>query len=55
LNWQAVCTTSLRAAMARAYLSGRHSMAAIALHFGVHYSTVSRAVKNHEEKRGMRA
>ncbi|MCJ7600355.1 MAG: transposase [Desulfobulbaceae bacterium] len=38
-------------AMARAYLSGRHSMAAIALHFGVHYSTVSRAVKNHEEKK----
>jgi hypothetical protein len=28
---------------------------AIALYFGVHYSTVSRAVKNHEEKRGMRA
>ena len=27
----------------------------IALHFGVHYSTVSRAVKNHEGKRGMRA
>ena len=42
-------------AMARAYLSGRHSMAAIALHFGVHYSTVSRAVKKHEEKRGMSA
>ncbi len=35
-------------AMARAYLSGQHSMAAIARHFGVHYSTVSRAVKNHE-------
>jgi len=31
-------------AMARAYLSGRHTMAAIARHFGVHYSTVSRAV-----------
>ena len=30
-------------AMARSYLSGRHSMAAIALHLGVHYSTVSRA------------
>lgn len=39
-------------AMARAYLSGRHSMAAIAEHFGVHYSTVSRAVKNHEETKG---
>lgn len=31
-------------AMARAYLSGQHTMAAIARHFGVHYSTVSRAV-----------
>ena len=42
-------------AMARAYLSGRHSMAAIALHFCVHYSTASRAVKHHEEKRGVSA
>jgi len=25
----------------------------IVLHLGVHYSTVSRAVKIHEEKRGM--
>jgi len=31
-------------AMARAYLSGQHTMAAIALHFGLHYATVSRAV-----------
>lgn len=38
-----------REAMARAYLSGRHTMAAIAQHFGVHYSTVSRMVKAHEE------
>ena len=36
--------------MARAYLSGQHSMAAIARHFGVHYSTVSRAVKSYEDK-----
>lgn len=36
-------------AMARAYLSGQHSMAAIAVHFGVHYATVSRAVKRFEE------
>lgn len=35
-------------AMARAYLSGQYSMAAIAKHFGVHYSTVSRAVKHFE-------
>ena len=32
-------------AMARAYLSGRHTMLKIAEHFGVHYSTVSRAVR----------
>ncbi len=36
-------------AMARAYLSGQHSMAAIAQHFRVHYSTVSRALKSHEK------
>jgi REP element-mobilizing transposase RayT len=35
-------------AMARAYLSGQHSMQAIAQHFSVHYSTVSRVVRNHE-------
>ena len=35
-------------AMARAYLSGQHSMVAIAKHFGVHYSTVSRAVRDFE-------
>ena len=37
--------------MARAYLSGQHTMAAIAKHFAVHYSTVSRAVKDYESKR----
>jgi REP element-mobilizing transposase RayT len=36
-------------AMALAYLSGQHTMAAIAKHFGVHYATVSRAVKKHED------
>lgn len=35
-------------AMARAYLSGQHTMLAIAEHFGVHYSTVSRMVKANE-------
>lgn len=35
-------------AMACAYLSGQHTMAAIARHFGVHYSTVSRAVRRLE-------
>lgn len=32
------------AAMSKAYLSGDHTLAAIARHFGMHYSTVSRAV-----------
>ena len=31
-------------AMARAYLDGQYTMAEIATEFGVHYSTVSRAV-----------
>ena len=35
-------------AIALAYLSGRHTMAAIAEHFGVHYTTVSRLVKAYE-------
>jgi len=35
-------------AMARAYLSGAHSQSDVARHFGVHYSTVSRAVRRHE-------
>ena len=36
-------------AIALAYLSGQHTMAAIAEHFGVHYTTVSRLVKVYEE------
>jgi transposase-like protein len=39
-------------AMARAYLSGQHTMLAIAGHFGVHYSTVSRMVKVYENSDG---
>jgi REP element-mobilizing transposase RayT len=35
-------------AMARAYLSKQHKMAEIARYFDVHYSTVSRAVRNFE-------
>lgn len=35
-------------AIALAYLSGQHTMAAIAEHFGVHYTTVSRLVKGYE-------
>lgn len=38
-------------AIARAYLSGRHTMAAIAEHFEVHYTTVSRLVRAYEEAR----
>jgi REP element-mobilizing transposase RayT len=37
-------------AMARAYLSGQHTLAAIARYFGVHYSTVSRVVRKHEKR-----
>ena len=36
-------------AMARAYLSGQHTMAEIAGHFGVHYATVSRRVRSFED------
>ncbi|MFN0315112.1 MAG: helix-turn-helix domain-containing protein [Burkholderiales bacterium] len=39
-------------AIALAYLSGHHTMAAIAEHFGVHYTTVSRLVKAHEADQG---
>lgn len=38
-------------AMAHAYLSGQHTMADIARYFGVHYSTVSRAVHAFESVR----
>ncbi|AGA33068.1 regulatory protein LacI [Thioalkalivibrio nitratireducens DSM 14787] len=36
-----------RRAMAEAYLSGGYTMREIAERFGVHYSTVSRAIRNH--------
>ena len=36
-------------AMAQAFLLGHYTLAQIARHFGVHYSTVSRAVRNHEK------
>ena len=43
-------------AIALAYLSGQHTMAAIAEHFGIHYTSVSRLVKTYEtnKKSGMR-
>lgn len=39
-------------AMARAYNSGAYTMREIAEYFGVHYMTVSRAVRKHEKKVG---
>lgn len=39
-----------REAMARAYMSGYFSQSEIARHFGVHYSTVSRAVRAFAQK-----
>jgi hypothetical protein len=42
-----------KAAMAVAYLlSGAYSMKAIAVFFGVHYATVSRAVREYEQGQG---
>jgi REP element-mobilizing transposase RayT len=40
-----------KAAMAAAYATGDYTMQEIALCFGVHYSTVSRAIKQFEQKR----
>ncbi len=39
---------SQKEAMARAYLSGHYSQAEIARHFGVHYSTVSKATSEYK-------
>lgn len=44
-------TRDPKLAMARAYAAGGYTLKAIAQHFGVHYATVSRAVKAHEETR----
>ncbi len=41
-----------REAMARAHLEGGYSQAAVARHFGVHYSTVSRAARRFSSKSG---
>jgi len=40
--------TNRNATMARAYKSGTYKMSQIAEHFGVHYMTVSRAVRAYE-------
>ncbi len=44
--------TDRREAMARAHLEGGYSQAAVARHFGVHYSTVSRAARRLQSKSG---
>lgn len=49
LAWYAQHSRDSKTAMARAFLSGGYTLKAIADHFGVHYSTVSRAVKDREE------
>ena len=41
--------------MALAYASGDHTMQTIAQHFGVHYATVSRAVRKYESNAKVRA
>ncbi len=38
-----------KVSMVRAYASGGYTLKEIGEHFGVHYSTVSRAVKSHED------
>ena len=43
LSWFAQHYAEPHEAMARAHLEGGHSQAGVARHFGVHYSTVSRA------------
>ena len=40
-----------RRGMARAYRSGGYSMKAIGAYFGVHYATVSRALRRYESER----
>jgi len=44
--------TDRREAMARAHLEGGYSQAAVARHFGVHYSTVSRAARRFQLESG---
>lgn len=49
LAWYKKNTAMPKKAMALAYLSGDYTMKEIAKDFGVHYSTVSRAVKSDEQ------
>ena len=43
---------AVQLALPLAYLSGDHTMKAVADAFGVHYATVSRAVKAYEDAEG---
>ncbi len=51
LDWFQQAYPLRREAMARAFLAGVYSMREIAEHFGVHYSTVSRAVRWFDERK----
>lgn len=48
ISWFEAADQDRHRAMARAYLVGGHTLSAIARYFGVHYSTVSRAVRRLE-------
>jgi transposase len=50
LEWYQRTYPERREAMARAFLTGMYTMREIAGHFGVHYSTVSRAVRWFDER-----
>lgn len=51
MHYQADYANDPRTGMALAYLTGDYAMKAIAEAFGVHYATVSRAVKAYEDER----
>lgn len=53
LAWYQNCHHKRATAMVEAYRSGNYTLAQVARHFGVHYSTVSRAV-NGQRKTGVR-
>jgi len=55
LEWFELTYPARKEAVARAFLSGGYTMQEIAGHFGVHYSTVSRAVRSLEERRNLQA
>jgi len=50
LSWYTETFTNRYEAMAKAYLHGGYSQQSVAAHFGVHYSTVARAVRQFERR-----